>query len=193
MPNVTITGTTVASSVPAYSFGGSNVTLFNLGSIESTGAFAVLSTLASNAVVNSGTIGSGNTQRIGIRMSAGGAVTNQAGGTIRSGVGVQISGAAGTVANAGVITGTNANLFGVRLQNGGTVSNLSGGTISGPLAGLYIGRVGQTTVTNAAGGTITGRKAIFNGGDTQIVNAGKVLGETTINTLSTGAGAYIIA
>ena len=152
MPNVTITGTTVASSVPAYSFGGSNVTLFNLGSIESTGAFAVLSTLANNAVVNSGTIGSGNTQRIGMRMSAGGAVTNQAGGTIRSGVGVQISGAAGTVANAGVITGTNANLFGVRLQNGGTVSNLSGGTISGPLAGLYIGRVGQTTVTNAAGG-----------------------------------------
>ncbi len=189
MPNVTITGTTVASSVPAYSFGGSNVTLFNLGSIESTGAFAVLSTLASNAVVNSGTIGSGNAQLIGIRMSVGGAVTNQAGGTIRSGVGVQISGAAGTVANAGVITGTNAGLFGVRLHNGGTISNLSGGTISGPQAGVYLARGSSAVVTNAAGGTITGKLGIRNLANTQVVNAGRMLGATAAG----GAGAYMFA
>lgn len=189
MPNVTITGTTVASSVPAYSFGGSNITLFNLGSIESTGAFAVLSTLASNAVVNSGTIGSGNTQRTGIRMTAGGAVTNQAGGTIRSGVAVQISGAAGTVANAGVITSTNASLFGVRLQNGGTISNLSGGTISGPQAGVYLASGSSAVVTNAAGGTITGRRGIFNVANAQVVNAGRMIGTTAAG----GAGAYMLA
>ncbi|HLB96465.1 MAG TPA: hypothetical protein VJK90_02320, partial [Acetobacteraceae bacterium] len=95
----------------------------------------------------------------------GGAVTNQAGGTIGGGVGVTISGAAGTVGNAGVIIGA----LGTAVALAGGFSNRAvlypgasfGGIVSG---GNTIGAPVASTLELAGGsgvGTLTGLAANY--------------------------------
>jgi len=110
-------------------------------------------------VTNTGSIGAAGIIDTGVRLNLGGAVTNQAGGTISGGQeAISISGAPGTVSNAGAILGGIPGLLGsgedaIWLDAGGAVSNQLAGTISGADRGVDI-RSGVATVTNA--GTISG-------------------------------------
>jgi hypothetical protein len=102
---------------------------------------------------NAGTIaaGSGAGHR-GVFLADGGAVTNEASGSIGGGQhGVIINGAAGTVDNSGTITGTTD--YGVGLGDGGSVTNAATGTISGHRYGVSAEGT-SATVENA--GTISG-------------------------------------
>ena len=147
-------------------------------------------------IQNNGYIASAN--RFGIALSAGGAVTNAAGGMIDGYGGISVAGAAGTVANAGVIL--SAGDAGVSLKSGGSVTNAAGGSIYSALyAGLYGGasttvcnngnlgglRFGVVlrdggSVTNAAGASIYGvaDKAIYLTGRAfgSVLNSGSIYG-----------------
>jgi len=162
-------------------------------------------------VTNAGSITGTGASSDGVLLTAGGSVTNQAGGTISGGQrGVDFSGAAGTVTNAGSITGTT--LDGVSLHAGGSVTNQLGGAISGDRYGVYItGAAGTVTnagsitgtnrfgvylgggsVTNQAGGTISGRYAGVGvlGSAGTVTNAGSITG-TTRYGVDLGAGGSV--
>ena len=69
---------------------------------------------------------------MGVRLLAGGNVTNQDGGTITGAFyGVDGADVPLTVINAGIIAPLFVNVAGVRLFAGGYVTNQSGGTVSG--------------------------------------------------------------
>ncbi len=120
----------------------------------------------------------------GIDLTAGGSVTNEAGGTISGGYEyvrqrngftynagrggcVKILGGAGTVTNAGTIT--TSGKYGVYLGAGGSVANEAGGTIIGYYGVKISGGAG--TVTNA--GAISGlgnEIGVYLLGDGSVVN-----------------------
>ena len=104
---------------------------------------AVYAKTLSWTINNEGTV-LGGSPGDGIRLRAGGSVTNASTALIAGVIGVYVSGAAGIVANNGSIRGT---ALGVELKAGGTVSNTSTGSVTGDF-GVYItGAAG--TVVNA--------------------------------------------
>ena len=129
-------------------------------------------------VINAGSIGGGTAS--GVRLSAGGAITNQTGGIIAATGGtavtaVWISGAAGTVVNQSSITATS---HGIYLSAGGSATNQSGGVIN---AGGYGASIeGGGSFTNQSGGTINAvRGMFFNTGTGAAVNQGLISASST--------------
>src|SRR6185312_7307637 len=113
----------------------------------------------------------------GVKIDAGGAVTNEAGGTISSNYyGVFLTGDTnGTVDNAGVISGRNN--VGVAIEYGGQVTNESGGTIDSNSDGVVLDDGGM--LTNAANATIISEDALgvqVEGAAGTIDNAGLIQG-----------------
>jgi hypothetical protein len=139
-------------------------------------------------VTNSGEINATGYRAIGVDLTNGGSVTNEQtggiGGSGLYGVGVSISGAAGTVANLGEITGASG--IGIYLHDGGNVVDELGGmsdsvvvnaggkvTNHGAIMG-FVAMPSGGAVTNGAGGSITGGVA-FNTGEGTVDNAGSIV------------------
>jgi predicted ribosome-associated RNA-binding protein Tma20 len=171
------------------------VTVVNAGRIVGT-----IPVITSNDIA-----GLGN--NAGVRLFAGGSITNQSGGTIYGFYeGIYGKNAAVTVVNAGSISAAHklGDLkYGIFLNAGGSVTNQSGGAITGH-DGIY-GKGGAVTVVNAgtiaaydgfaqgygvffsAGGSVTnqsggsisgGRDGIYGkGGAVTVVNAGRITGQ----------------
>ena len=126
-----------------------------LGGVQVAGAAGTL--LNSGTITGAGTAtGTGTGANAGIVLTAGGQVTNQAGGLIQdiNGHGVYATGAAVSVLNAGLITAGTIAGDGVDLRTGGYVSNGATGTITASQDGVYIGGGAGTVIDT--GGTITG-------------------------------------
>jgi fibronectin-binding autotransporter adhesin len=111
---------------------GTSDTIVNSGTI--TGSTFGISASHSLSITNSGTgsliIGSG-ANGTGIKLAAGGDVTNFSGGTISGYSGISAA-AAATVVNAGLIKAgqTSGGANGIALSAGGTVTNQAGGSIT---------------------------------------------------------------
>jgi hypothetical protein len=128
---------------------------------------------------NAGSIGGGN---VGVRLRAGGTVTNEASGQISgqsSGVRIDTVAATvenfgsiqgglcgvglygdGTLENTGSIGGTNAYSFGVLVQAGGFISNGATGTITGGNRGVFLEGYNTGAVTLENAGTIAGGSGV---------------------------------
>ena len=135
-------------------------------------------------VVNAGTVSNAAAFGSGIRLLAGGTVTNSGAASLISGeyAGIRISGAAGTVSNAGTVSGTDN---GVYIYQGGTVTNLTTGTITGRRA-VY-GGTGALTVDNA--GIIAGGTAVSQSG-VRLRTGGSVTNQST-GTITGHYGAHL--
>jgi uncharacterized protein with beta-barrel porin domain len=158
---------------------------------------------ALGTVINYGSI-TGTYNQVGVKLEAGGSVTNQVGGVITGGVNIYL----GTVINSGSVTGGNGT--GVFVATDGVVTNQNGGTISGGFNGVNVNGNGTVTnagtitgvsingvyvyngsVTNKAGGVIRGgRTGIYIGygrGAGTVTNAGTITGATN-SVLFAGSG-----
>jgi hypothetical protein len=161
---------------------GGTVTNSNIGSILTdrnplgAGYHAISIQGAAGTVSNAGSIDG----VYAIQLTAGGRVSNQAGGRITSQrIGIDISGAAGTVSNAGTIIGSSGTAvqFGsgndrLILQNGATFTGMVDGGLgsntielaagAGKLAGLGTSFINFGTVTLDTGGscTLTGNSTV---------------------------------
>jgi hypothetical protein len=201
------------ATISGFDFGvaakGNAAAVMNAGDIS--GKVGVVTTASPATVTNSGAItgtevgshydrGFG-TIRLGdgVFMDAGGALTNNVGGTITgAGDGVYIAGG-GSVTNAGEVSGSSQSGVGVYLAAGGSVANKAGATISGyygvkafygtvtnagEISGADAG-VGMATgsVTNEAGATISANNPFVSYG-VSLVDGG---------TVTNGAGATISA
>src|SRR6266536_3144249 len=125
--NKTITQTVTLGSVNNYPTYASPLTIAATGAVEVAAAAAIYGPgTQAWTVVNDGMVINNSTTGYGIALDQGGAVTNNAGGTITAYDSVIISGAAASVMNAGYIKG---NIAGVKLVAGGIVTNV--GTIVG--------------------------------------------------------------
>ena len=140
-------GTTIGigTTVAGYALAAAGYTLTNLGTIGGTG---VVSSFASDSVVNAGTI---HGQIWGIRLHLAGSVTNQLGGIISGRYKGVYTNGPGTIVNAGSISGANYGIF----LTSGSVLNQASGQIYGA-EGVFIYDAGGT-VTNA--GTISSHVA----------------------------------
>jgi hypothetical protein len=176
------------------------------------GRYAVSFARSGASVVNYGTIGPITFAHAypypnsvtGVSLTNGGAVTNEAGGTIAGYFAIYAEHASATVTNAGAILGFRATES-IDLRTGGEVTNQAGGTIAGVRSegaeyGVYI-TGGAATVINA--GTIAGSfaavrlasgyddllvaepGATFNG----LVNGSNPVGASHISVLELAAGA----
>jgi hypothetical protein len=178
----------VASTGTAGRYG---VSLGDGGAVSNSGTIIALQAgifvgSAPGTITNSGTISGSN---YGVKLTAGGVVTNQSGGRIvatntmgvhvvpTSGIGIYIVNALGTVSNAGYITG---NVAGIELGAGGSVTNQGGGTINGGIFGISVLLNDGGTVVNQAGGTITDGIGIA-GTIGSVTNAGSIKGGVTLN------------
>jgi uncharacterized protein with beta-barrel porin domain len=131
---------------------------------------------------NSGTI-TGNPGP-GINLTAGGTVTNNAGGVIAGAdTSLSITGGLGAVTNSGVITSATAR-YGVSLLAGGSLTNLAGGIITGSNRGAEIWS-GDGVVTNAGTISSTDSEALDIRGNGTVFNQGAA-------SLITGASGIII-
>ncbi len=101
-------------------------------------------------------------------LTAGGTVTNEAGGVIVGATGVGATGVAATIVNSGSIGGTTVNAS-VFLGAGGIVTNTSGGIISGS-ARNGMSLLGFGSVANA--GTISATVGVFVAAGGDVTNSG---------------------
>ena len=158
---------------------GSTVTLTDAGLLANSGTIGVTVTVTgAGSLSNSGVI---SAYDYAVRLLAGGAISNTAGGLVsggKSGVTVPSGGTAASgivlIGNAGTITGTA--LYGIDLHAAGVVANAAGGTISG-YAGIDLAAGG--TIGNAAGGVISGTSTSgvrVTGGRATVANAGTISG-----------------
>jgi hypothetical protein len=169
----------------------SGVTMSLLGTLTDTGALTNAGRILASTgtfvidpatLVNSGYV-SGT-----VTLSGGGAVTNQAGGTIKStGIGVFGTLAAATVSNAGSILG-GAAAYGVTLAAGGSVANTGTGRITG-VDGVGLGAAG--TVTNASTIIGTAYGVVLLVGGSVANNSGLIQGQTAIGVYVGGAAGTV--
>jgi fibronectin-binding autotransporter adhesin len=193
----------VTSAIGVTGLSGTAWTLTNQGLVSETGAGSEGISFASNgSIINAGVVSGA---AIGIRLNAGGLVSNQSGGTIGGVQGIYVRVGATTIVNSGSISGNVTSGSGIAINAGGSVTNLAGGTISGSY-GINVSSVAATVVnsgsigdgsllptgaaialkhggkiTNLAGGQIiAGLQGIYIGGVAgTIVNAGSVGGGPT--------------
>ncbi|HEX4505204.1 MAG TPA: Hint domain-containing protein [Alphaproteobacteria bacterium] len=147
------------------------VTVTATGTVGGTSANAIFANTAWT-IVNYGTIASTIASKgQGVDLSAGGSLTNEAGGVIEGSYNGAYVNKSGTIFNAGVITGTGARAAGVTLYNSSTLIN--SGAVDGD-AGVYDAHGGG--ITNMAGATIAGQSyGIFGSlGAVTIDNAGAI-------------------
>ena len=146
-PTLRNDGTVGAPSGYALSFVGSG-TVLNFGSI--TGPGDVFIGGAGASLFNQGTItASGQFQ--GIKLAAGGSVSNASSGVIDGAVYAPARGGAMTLNNAGLVNASIGATSGASLEDGGTVIN--SGTISGANRGVDIrGAAGVVTNTGSING-----------------------------------------
>jgi hypothetical protein len=189
---ITSSGGVVASATGADAIDGAsgvNWSIQNSGNIQSSSGFGVY-LLGLATIVNSSTI-SGNA---GIRLGAGGTITNNAGGSIKgTGVsgtvladtsGVYIDGGTGTVSNGGNIQGAG---YGVGLGGGGSVNNT--GTVSGGEDGVFvIGGIGNVQNSGSISASIDDGVGLFNGGSVTNLAGGSITGLVGTNA----AGVFTI-
>ena len=134
---------------------------------------------AAGTVVNTGLIQGGlaGGRAVGVWGRSGAAtLTNLAGGTIKSVIGVEFGGGtSNTAVNAGLITGSND---GILFAQSGLVTNQSGGTITSGGAGVSISA--SVSVTNQSGGLIHGSNGIVVAAQqaATVTNAGTITGTT---------------
>jgi hypothetical protein len=148
---------------------------------------------AGGAVTNSGTIRGNSAGSAGVYLTVGGAVTNAVDGTIvGDGFGVFATGAAGTVANSGSISGAN----GVGLQVGGSLTNSVGGSIVGTSAGVSshgaaatISNAGIISATPSGGAAVD----IETGGSVTNVASGTITGASFGVFVTGGSGTVVNA
>ncbi len=170
-------------------------TVDNTGSIQ---GYAAVAANGAATVTNGGTLfGSGN---FGVRLNAGGALTNAAGGLVVSGsVGLGVFGGAGTVDNAGLIAGSGtalrlANGFANRLvlRPGGQIIGVADGG-NGPAAAVAsVLELGAGVGTLAGLGTSFvnfGQVAVDAGGEWMLAGANTVTAPMTV----AGAGTLAVA
>ena len=152
--------------------GGAYLTNASTGTINAaTSDDAVFASGGPVTVVNAGAISGPNLY--GIKLTAGGTVINQTGGSLsgRDGA-IYIGNAPGTVINAGQIQGSD--IFGVFLQSGGAVTNQTGGNISGSDWGVVTN--GGATVFNA-GSITSGQSGVdLRFASSTVINAGYIAG-----------------
>jgi hypothetical protein len=192
-------------------FNGTNALLSLSGSGLITGASTgVTVATGGDTVSNAGSIGGNATNGTGIKLLAGGLVTDQSNGMISGYNGIYAGNAAATVLNVGTISGaTSASGHGIFLDAGGSVTNLSGGMITGssgvllyhaaatvvnagsiagsPNYGVGVALFAGSSLTNQSGGTITGYDGIF------IVSGRYVTNQTGGAILGAFRGVYAAA
>jgi hypothetical protein len=177
-PGVTVsnTGTLIGGSFPGVFASTSAWTLTNQGTITSTLGNGVTFN-AGGTVYNFGAI---NASSQGIRMGAGGSVSNLVGGVINAGTnGISVAGGAGTVTNAGTITA--AGVDAVALTAGGIVTNLAGGLIQ------------AHNQSNAVSVVLGTSRTVINSGTIQSNDSGFATGVSLQNgTLTNNAGGRIL-
>ncbi len=210
MTTITASSTTgVVLTSPSYA----NPVVINPGVTISSAGYGVFANTGSWTIQNAGSIAGGTAPGAGIKLEAGGSVTNQSVATISGNIGIYGVDAALAVVNYGSIAGNITSGAGVDLF-AGVVTNQSTGSISGYTGILGVGAVtvvnngsiaGNTTsshgdgikleaggsVTNQSGAAISGYGGIsaFNPAIT-VVNAGNIAGNATA---SSGAGVDLFA
>ncbi len=182
----TVTSTGTADGVDGAS--GTTWTISNAGLISAAATGNGVALAGSAIVGNTGSISG----KDGLLLSAGGSVTNNAGGTISglgplgaglsSGAGVYIGGATGTVTNNSSISGV---AYGVALGAGGMVTNSS--SITGGEDGVTIhGTAGTIANSGNITGTVDDGIGLFAGGSVTNASGGSISGQGTL-----GAAIYI--
>jgi Hint domain len=156
-------GANITGSVDGVlALGNTGVTVLNAGQIS--GAKYGLFLQAASTLVNAGNIGSSGLHSYTVALKGGGAVVNQATGTIASSNDAVVLSANGTVTNQGSIASTHAYDFastgfsfaGIDLQGGGLVTNAAGAHVSSQWKGVAIG-----TRTGSIGGTLVNSGSVF--------------------------------
>jgi hypothetical protein len=215
----TATGTITSPTRAGVYITGATGTVFNSGSVITTGGTksalvlfsggyvsnasgAVVSAAAGvglyttgaiATVVNAGKVQGGGTHPA-VALEAAGVLSNAPTGTISSanGVGVYIRGSTATVVNAGdILGGALTSNPAIVLENGGVVSNQSTGTVSsGGSSGVFV-PAGAGTVSNAGQimGHGTGRSVDFRAGGTVTNQSGGVVTAENANVVFVGGGA----
>ena len=187
---------TGGSSRAVYLHAGGVVSVQSAGRVTG-GASGIDIVGADGTITNAGSIVGSSAGASGIRLQAGGSISNAASGDIIAAFGVYISNVAATVSNSGTLRGTVNN--GVALSVGGSVTNAASGTIVGHYsavnfhtAAASVSNAGTLTstdasgvngnvggmITNLSGGTIQGRDygVVLSGAAGTVSNAGIVIG-----------------